>query len=357
MTTLAANISNAGGIAKMFQSTVGLLGSGFKILGAPLKAVGSGILGMGKMIIGALPAIGGYIASMWAAVAPTLAATWPILAIIAAVALLAAGVYLLIKNWDTVAGFFKGLWDKVCGFFTAAWEWIKGIIFGASDWILAAVAVFMPIIGIPALIIKHWDAIKTFFTNLWNDPKATIMGFIDWIGGKVEALIAPFKMVGDVVGGVFSKVGGFFKGLVGGGKESGTALNDAFASGIQGSASAPAAAFGSSLQGVSRQMPHSDAPEGPLSEITSSGRALTDTFASGMDESALREKASVVFSAAMPQGETVNFPAGEVAAPQGSGSQSIHIQNLYLQADDCQSALDFVRMIMQLVNRPQEAMV
>ncbi|MDR2500665.1 MAG: phage tail tape measure protein, partial [Treponema sp.] len=154
MTTLAANISNAGGIAKMFQSTVGLLGSGFKILSSPLQAIGGGILGMGKSIIAALPSIGGYIASMWASAAATIAATWPILAIIAGVAALAAGVYLLIKNWDAVAGFFKGLWDKICGFFSAAWEWIKGIIFGASDWILAAVAVFMPIIGIPALVIK-----------------------------------------------------------------------------------------------------------------------------------------------------------------------------------------------------------
>jgi hypothetical protein len=105
-------------------------------------------------------------------------------------------------------------------------------------------------------------------------------------------------------------------------------------------------------------MPHSDAPEGPLSAITSSGRALTDTFASGMDESALREKAALVFSAAMPQGDRgLEFPSREPAAPRGSGSQTVHIQNLYLQADDCQSLLDFVRMIMQSVHRPGEVPV
>jgi len=354
MTTLAANISNAGGIANLFKSGVGLLGSSVKMLATPLRVAGSGIAGMAKSIIGALPAIGGYIASMWASVAPTLAATWPILAIVAAVALVAGGVYLLIKNWSKVAGFFKGMWDKIVGFFSAAWDWIKNLIFGASDWILAAVAVFFPIIGIPALIIKHWDAIKEFFVNLWNNPKETIQGFIDWVGSKVEALIAPFKMVGDVVGGVFNKVGGFFKGLVGGGKESGAALNDAFASGIQSNAAAPGAAFGNSLQPVARQMPHSDAQEGPLSLLSSSGRALTETFASGMDESDLREKADVVFSAAMPRGETVEFPSGE-GSSKSAGSQTIHIQNLYLQADECQSLLDFVRMIMHSVNSPEEA--
>jgi hypothetical protein len=216
----------------------------------------------------------------------------------------------------------------------------------------------MPIIGIPALIIKHWDAIKTFFVNLWNDPKATITGFIDWIGGKVEALIAPFRAVGDFVGGVFSKIGGFFKGLAGEGAESGAQLNDALAGGIQSNVSAPAEAFGTSLQGVARQMPHSDAPEGPLSQITTSGRALTDTFASGMDGTTLHDKAAQVFSAAMPQGEAApGFPSRDVPVSQGSGSQTVHIQNLYLQADDCQTLLDFVRMIMQSVHRPEEVPV
>jgi TP901 family phage tail tape measure protein len=427
MTTLAANISNAGGIAKLFHSGIGLAGNSLKILATPLRVAGGGILGMGKSIIGALPAIGSYIASMWASVAATIAATWPILAIIAGVAALAAGVYLLIKHWDKVSGFFAGLWNKVKGAFSAAWDWIKNLIFGASDWvliavsiffpfvgipaliikhwdkikeffsnlwgnitagaqaawnglvgfftgiwekikgafsaawdwiknilfgtsdwILGAVAIFMPIVGIPALIIKHWDAIKDFFGGLWENIKSIFQGFIDWIGGKVEAFIAPFKAIGDVVGGVFNKVGGFFKGLVGGGKQAGSDLNDAFASGIQSNASAPGIAFNDSLQTVSRQMPHSDAQEGPLSQLTASGRALTDTFASGMDESVLRDKANIAFSAAMP-----DYPAPERQGTQ-SGSQSITIQNLFLQAEDCENLLDFVRMIMHSVNRPEE---
>jgi TP901 family phage tail tape measure protein len=371
MTTLAANISNAGGIAKMFHSGISLAGSGVKMLATPLRVVGSGILGMGKSIIGALPSIGGYISSMWASVPATLAATWPILAIIAGVALLAAGVYLLIKNWDKVGPFFSGLWENVTGAFSAAWNWIKNLLFGTSDWILGAVAIFMPIVGIPALIIKHWDGIKQFFVNLWNDPKATITGFIDWVGGKVEAFTAPFKAIGNVVSGVFNGIGGFFKGIVGGGKESGTALNDAFASGIQSNASAPGAAFGTSLETVSRQLPHSDAQEGPLSTLTASGRALTDTFASGMDGSAIEqmsttvfsqilpddsefmEKTSLAFPAVMPQRDAIQISTGGEGSQKSAGSQTITIQNLYLQAEECETLFDFLRMIMHLVNRPE----
>ncbi|GHT56843.1 hypothetical protein AGMMS50268_13290 [Spirochaetia bacterium] len=486
MTTLAANISNAGGFAKLFGSGLGMMKTSFGLLLTPLKVAGSGLAtfsasvksvgflqtlktglvgigqgmaSLGKGIINTLPKMGAWIASMWSAAAAHIAAFWPIYAIIGGIAALASGVYLLIKNWDTVSAFFVGLWEKIKGAFSAAWDWIKNLIFGTSDWILAAVAVFMPIvgipaliikhwdtikgffsnlwsnvtggikkawnaipgfftgvwsnvtagttaawnaisgffsntwegikrvfssawewvknilfgtsdwvlgaaalfmpiIGIPALIIKHWDSIKEFFINLWNDPKATIMGFIDWLGGIVGPITAPFKAIGDVAGGAVSKIGGFFKGLVGGGKESGSQLNDAFAEGIQSNAAAPAASFGNSLQGIGRQMPHSDAQEGPLSELTSSGRALTDTFASGMDDSALEKKASLAFSAAMPDEDTsLGFAPGEAPRQQGGGSQTIHIENLYLQAEDCRTLFDFMRQIMQSVNRPEEAPV
>jgi TP901 family phage tail tape measure protein len=564
--TVTTTIQNAGGIAKLFSSTLGFMKGSFGMLLSPLKAVGTSVVGFianlfgigtssgaaaagtgtfGAASAGAAGGIGvatgattGFAASLWAA-------TWPILAVVAGIALVAGGVYLLVKNWTAVSGFFgklwdgiKGVfstawnwiknlifgasdwilgavalfmpivgipaliikhwdqikgffsnlwsnvtggiksawdampgffsgvwsnvtagttaawnaitgffsnaWDGIKGIFSAAWDWVKNLLFGTSDWILGAVALFMPIVGIPALIIKHWDAIKEFFINLWNDPKATIMGFIDWLGGIVGPITAPFKAIGDVVGGAVSKIGGFFKGLVGGGKESGSQLNDAFAEGIQSNAAAPAASFGNSIQGIGRQMPHSDAQEGPLSELTSSGRALTDTFASGMDDSALEEKSSLVFSQAMPDvtqlpefgntlTDTLGSGIGDISlernaslaytqstidtgslsdlTAQGNsmtdtltsgisdisleknaslayaasmidtdlmpgisakdntldssprenqrqgGSQTVHIENLYLQADDCQSILDFVRMIMHSVNRPEEVPV
>ena len=647
MTTLAANISNAGGIAKMFTSGLGLMKSGFSILTSPVKAVGTSIAGFignlfgiggasgaaaagtgtfGAASAGAAGGIGvatgattGFAASLWAA-------TWPILAVIAGIALIAGGVYLLVKHWDKVSGFFVGLWNKIKGAFSTAWDWIRNLFSKIPDWVLVAVAVFFPIIGIPALIIKHWDAIKgffgnlwgkitsgtkaawegiagffpgiagkvqsawhsttgffsnlwskniantkavwdampgffsglwdkikggfsagidwiknlfsgipdwvlvavaafvpfigipalvikhwdsikQFFVNLWNDPKAAIAGFIDWFGSKVEAITAPFKAVGDVVGGVFNKVGGFFKNLVGGGRQAGSDLNDAFATGIQSNATVPGEVFTTTVQTVSRQLPHSDAPEGPLSTLTASGRALTDTFASGMDASVIKQKSSLVFSQAlpdmdfntdtftygigdislernaslaynaspmdagtlselasqvntfidtftsgigdislernaslaynaspvdagalsglasqvntftdtftsgigdislkrnaslaynaspvdagallgfpsptdvlndslafrmdeadlretasfafpdvMPHGGAVEFPSNEMPA-QGSGTQTIHIQNLYLQAEDCESLLDFVRMVMHSVERPEK---
>jgi TP901 family phage tail tape measure protein len=370
---LAVNIQNVGGFTKLFTSSLQLLGAPFKAVGtmvggfianlfgigasSGVAAAGTGSLGVAGAgaaggIGAAAGATGAFAASLWAA-------AWPILAVVAGVALVAGGVYLLVKNWSAVSGFFVGLWQNVTGAFSAAWDWIKNTIMGASDWILigitlffpfigipaliikhwdvipgffaglwqnvtgafsaawdwikntitgtpdwllAGLAVFTPIIGIPSLIIKHWEAIKTFFTDLWNDPKAAISGFIDWIGGKVEAFTAPFRAIGDVVGGVFGKIGGFFKGFAGDSAASGVQMNAAFAGGIQANAQAPTQAFGQSLTGIDALMPHSDAKEGPLSQLSSSGRALTETFASGM-ESGLENNAANVFQSALPQGE------------------------------------------------------
>jgi TP901 family phage tail tape measure protein len=375
LSVLTANIQNAGGIAKLLKGTLGLLGAPFKSvislaggfvtklfgIGASSATAAGGTGAFGAASAGASGGIGvatgattAFGASMWAAVLP-------VLAVVAAIALVAGGVYLLVKNWDAVSGFFVGLWEGVKGIFSAAWdwlvnlfrsgvEWIKGVIFGASDWILAAVALFLPFIGIPALVIKHWDGIKTFFVELWGNVKTSFTNFLSWIGGAVEAFIAPFK---KIAGGISD----FFGKLFGEAKDSGAKLTDTFAQGIQGNAGAPSAAFGSSLQGIGSQMPHSDADEGPLSRLSESGRALTDTFAAGMDPATLEQRATLAFQAAAPGGEISLGAANAESAGAAAGPQTFHIENLYLQADDCRTLLDFLRQIQHAVYRPEEVPV
>ncbi len=375
LSVLTANIQNAGGIAKLFKGTLGLLGAPFKSvislaggfvtklfgIGASSATAAGGTGAFGAASAGASGGIGvatgattAFGASMWAAVLP-------VLAVVAAIALVAGGVYLLVKNWDAVSGFFGRMWEGIKDIFSAAWdwlvnlfrsgvEWVKGVIFGASDWILAAVALFMPFIGIPALVIKHWDGIKTFFVELWGSVKTSFTNFLSWIGGAVEAFIAPFK---KIAGGISD----FFGKLFGEAKDSGAKLTDTFAQGIQGNAGAPSAAFGSSLQGIGSQMPHSDADEGPLSRLSESGRALTDTFAAGMDPATLEQRATLAFQAAAPGGEVSLGAANAEASGGAAGPQTFHIENLYLQAEDCRTLLDFVGQLMHAVHRPAEAAI
>jgi TP901 family phage tail tape measure protein len=202
-TTLAANIKNAEGYAKIFHGTM-------TIMQAPFRLVGSGIAGFGKSLIGVLPAVGAWIASGWAATTAWIAATWPILAVVAAVGLVAFGVYQIIKNWDSVSAFFVGLWNKITGVFSAAFDWIRNTLAGMSDWVLVGVAVFMPFIGIPALIIKHWDTIAAFFVGLWTRITGWVVSA--WEGIKTffaslwTSIVTTFTEVWNAIPGFFTSL-------------------------------------------------------------------------------------------------------------------------------------------------------
>jgi hypothetical protein len=70
----------------------------------------------------------------------------PVTWIVAGIAAIAVGAYLLVKNWKAVSTFFGKLW--------------KGL---KDNWKDIMLAVFLPFIGVPLLIIKNFDKIKHLF--------------------------------------------------------------------------------------------------------------------------------------------------------------------------------------------------
>jgi hypothetical protein len=94
----------------------------------------------------------------------------------------------------------------------------------------------------------------------------------------------------------------------------------------------------------------SPADVSPLSDLAAGGN---DPAASLMDDDALKQKASLAFPAMQPDKSIIpGFTPAE--NQQQKGSYTFHIQNVNVQADDFQSLLDFVRMLMQAVHRPEE---
>jgi TP901 family phage tail tape measure protein len=265
LVVMTATLQNAGGFTQLFGSALDTVRSGAGLLLTPLKAAGTGLAafsasvksvgfaqtinaglsgvsagftGLGKAITGALPKMGAWITSTWAAAAAHIAAYWPVYAIIAGVALLAAGVVLLIKNWGAVSTFFVNLWKTVTGAFSKAFDWIKNLLAGVSNKVLAVVAVFLPFIGIPALIIKNWDTIKAFFAGLWvqittlataawNGIKTFFAGL--WAGITAEfanawnGILAFFGFVWDGITQTVAAVANWFSGVW-------TAVSSGFAS-------------------------------------------------------------------------------------------------------------------------------
>jgi len=110
----------------------------------------------------------------------------PIGLIITGVALLIAGAYLLIKNWKAVSEFFVGLWAATTAIFKKAWQFILGLF--DSKYIQAILAVFMPFIGIPLMIIKNWGRVKQFFASLWKILSPIFLAIGNFFGGKNKSL-------------------------------------------------------------------------------------------------------------------------------------------------------------------------
>lgn len=441
LVTMTAAIQNAGGFANLFRNTLSLLGS-------PFRAIGS-------LVSAAIPAIAAFGASLWAAAGP-------ILLTIAAVAALAIGGYMLIKHWDAVSAFFVNLWGKITGAFTAAFNWIKNLLAGVSNKVLVVISVFLPFIGIPALIIKNWDTIKAFFIGLWvqvaavftaawtgivtffssvwasittafttawtyisqffsfvwdsmvgvvisvanwfsgvwgaitggfaaawqwisdlffsvwENIKGVVMGFVAWLQPVIDIIIAPFRAIGNVIGGIINTVGGWFGDTVDNGKtelakinESKAAAQPVLTAAAPTTSTVAAAVAPPVISGAGAIAPPGAAGKSaiPIAAPMQTGAPAIVSGIQGMDSPAISRAASSAwggvegdsasFADAVPRiAETMGVARTESALQkQSAKAPTITIQNLTVNADDIQSAFDFIKVLMNAANVPQEAAV
>lgn len=172
------------------------------------------------------------IASTVATTAAT-AATWlfntalvvltsPITLVIAAIAALVAGIYLLIKNWDTVKEVAAKVWDGIvavwkdvagwfqmnvieplANFFAGLWNGIKDVWDGTTKF-------FTSIFSSAWNGIKNtWSGVTGFFGSIWSGIKNTFGNVTDWFKNV-------FSDAWQAVKNVFSTGGRIFEGIVSG---------------------------------------------------------------------------------------------------------------------------------------------
>lgn len=112
--------------------------------------------------------------------------TTPVGWIITAIAAIAGGIYLIYRNWDSIAEWFGGLWDRVKAFFNR----------GTGE-ILADLAMFSP----AGLLLKAIDAVFELFGarplsemgrewigGLWDGIKERFNQLLGWVREQVKAL-------------------------------------------------------------------------------------------------------------------------------------------------------------------------
>jgi TP901 family phage tail tape measure protein len=137
--------------------------------------------------------------------------TWIVLLIAAVI----VGIIMLVKHWDKVTGAFKIAWNWIKGsfsklgdFFMTAWNKVK-------SYIPYVLAIFLPIIGIPLLIVKHWDQIVAFLTAIWARVKTAVLGAVGaiWNGIK-SAFSAGLEFIKSLITGYINIYVAIWRGLV-----------------------------------------------------------------------------------------------------------------------------------------------
>ena len=158
-----------------------------------------------------------------------------------------------------------------------------------------------------ALLVTHWDTVTAALTRAW---------------------------------GWFSKVKGLFSWLPGMGKKSGEALTATVAEGMTGAKPQMERAAYGVAYAADQYLPHSNAKKGPLSGLSDSGQALVDTLVQGAEKRNLNLGGALALPGGAARGAT---PARGLA--DGGGQTTIHIENLTVQAEGIENALDFVRAL------------
>jgi TP901 family phage tail tape measure protein len=464
LSVLAANVKNFEGYKEMFRGAL-------SVMGTPLKTLGSGIARLagtlaahvGTMItqtattFTATAATSGYAAAMWGAAGATWAVVWPVLEVVAAVALVALGVYAIIKNWSTVSSFFTGLWNKITNVFTIAVTWLKGFFgslwgslwnnvfkepvmtfvnwaggiwsivvsaftqawgyaagFFRSIWdhivsIVLIVANWFGSVwaGITGGFSAAWGFVGTLFSSIWEGIKGTVLGFVEWLSPVIDVILAPFRWIGNVVGGIISKVGGWLGDAVDAGNAAVAELSKDVTTelvqtvtgtvtpGMEGITPPPTETVTSSVTSPSFGEPivPPDAFTAPEFSSTAASTMVpapgstpvSQTFTSfaapaGIGTPEMTYTASSAFSDAMsaaliphldmsalerqvdlslpqlPQAPAFAQPGQQPAAPQRRtfGPPKVTIKNLYVQAEDMRSAVDFYHLLMNAVHQPEE---
>lgn len=180
---------------------------GLDLVQTGVKAAGrfvAGIVQSGSAILrNFLPGIDKAIASARALASALLAnpVTW----IIAGVIALGTATYLLWKNWDRVTGAVGRAWTK-----------IREFAGGLSPVAATALAVFMPLIGIPLLIVRNWDRIRVFFAKLGPAIKVIWTAVHSWFMALPGQIVSWFRSLPEILASIVKKVlfGAFFAMLL-----------------------------------------------------------------------------------------------------------------------------------------------
>jgi phage-related protein len=142
--------------------------------------------------------------------------------------------------WQTVTGAFASAWTGASHLFTSIWSGITGVVTGVANWFSETFSFIANAFAGP------WTWVSNLFTSIWEGMKGVVMGFVEWLSPVVDLIIAPFRDIGNAIGGIIGSVKGWFAETVEIGETELAKMNenkmrDAAAKPVQTNTPAPAA--------------------------------------------------------------------------------------------------------------------
>jgi hypothetical protein len=308
--------------------------------------------------------------------------------------------------WDFMVAGFTTAWGYVYNFFASIWAGIKDIVMGFINWIGGAIELIIaPFRKVAEVVGGVLDGIGGFFKGLIGESdkagtkinenltqsavvnpavsssfgspsvpgitttetaalttpaftaKNGVVAAPDWGSGVASIQPAPFVQADTQTTIVTTPITTPKLDTLTGTQTQPFATTPALA----GTGNAPITLSPAKMNSSAINYRASSAFESAI--FGSSNETLTPNSApaiSGIDMDDFNEQAAVTFQAAMPQSARSATVDNQRQAPErtaNTGQQSIKIENLYVQAEECQTLFDFVKMLMHSVYKPEEAAI
>ena len=336
LVTLTSTISNAGGITKLFSSTLGTLKNAVTGIGSSLMNLIAPLWAKITATFTATAAESGFAAALWATAGALWAVLWPVLAVVAAGALIVKIISEVASGWGSVTQAFQN--GGILAALLQIGKLMLSAVIAPIQWFIELLA---KIPGLESLLQPAVDKLQEFRNSL-KGVSAEEIGADAAVTVKSETST---EFTGIDTGELSASIQGLQKQIgnkpMGGAKALG--VNDDGGAALAAEHMAAAARKGVAVSALTSDA--ADAFMGAGAKEYTVANTLQRTL-TPPDFQHIREDMHVQFSEAMVQKSSATLtPFREEKKEAAQTHQTFKIENVYLQADDCKTLFDFMRQL------------
>lgn len=377
LVTLTSTISNAGGITKLFSSTLGTLKNAVTGIGSSLMSLIAPLWAKTAATFTATAAESGFAAALWATAGAIWAVLWPVLAVVAAGALIVKIISEVASGWTSVTAAFQN--GGILAALLQIGKLMLSALIAPIQWFIELLA---KIPGVDSYLQPAVDKLQEFRNSL-KGKSAEEIGAEAAVTVKSETST---EFTGIDTGELSANIQGLQKQI--GKQPAGTAGTHGIGTNSDGGAALAAEHMAAAARkGVAVSSLTSDAADAfmgagskeytvsnPIAQLVSPPdfTAVPESMPIPAHESTALQSMSPIaattntmmqtieppdfahayediqmrFNEAMPQQRTQTVtPLREEKKEAVQSSQTFKIENVYLQADDCKTLFDFIRQL------------